>query len=135
MDDLRTMLTIVAKHKAKLLVICFLAIAALLFYPRAHIDSVEVSPDLTYRLEFYRPSLLQYLRHVGMRSPGFVRLYRNFDNHYVGESDVVDFVGGAGIRWNMTTSGQIDVGRDVEFTNVPPVGPGSIVLKIPKPNE
>ncbi|MBI3899488.1 MAG: hypothetical protein HY308_14520 [Gammaproteobacteria bacterium] len=93
MDDIAAVLRIIVKHKGKLLAIGLLLSLWLFAYPRAHLDSVEVSPDRTYRLEFYRPGLLQHFLNREKSSPGFVRLYRNFDNEYFGESDVFDCFG------------------------------------------
>jgi hypothetical protein len=131
MDDLVTVFRIATRHKGKLIAVSLIAGLAVFLYPRARLDYVSVSPDGTYRVEAYSPSLYQWLMNLDMEDPGFVRLYRNFDNHYFGESQVVDFFGGAGIRWNMATSGEVDAGRDIEFRNIPPVAPGGVILDIP----
>ncbi|MBI3897431.1 MAG: hypothetical protein HY308_03935 [Gammaproteobacteria bacterium] len=133
MNDLQTVLKIVAKHKGKLLTISVLVGLAVYFYPRAHVEYVSVSPDRTYRIEMYYPSLFQWLLNRDKQDAGFVRLYRNFDNQYFGESEVVDFFGGAQTMWMMDISGRVRVGRDVVFEGVPPVTAAGEVMKVPNP--
>jgi hypothetical protein len=131
MDDLITVLQIAARHKGKLLGVAGLVVVAIFLYPRAQLQYVSVSPDRTYRIEMYGPSLYQWVLNLDMEDPGFVRLYRNTDNHYFGESPVTDFLGGADVIWNMAHSGNILVGRDVMFKEVPPVTAWGQVLEIP----
>jgi hypothetical protein len=90
-----------------------------------------VSPDRTYRAEVYRPSLFQWLLNLDMEDPGFVRLYRNTDNHYFGESPVADLFKGAEVFWHMAISGRVVVGHDIVFEGIPPMTAWGQELALP----
>ncbi|MBI3898481.1 MAG: hypothetical protein HY308_09320 [Gammaproteobacteria bacterium] len=126
-------MVVLCKHKGKLLIIGLAVCAAVFLYPRSRLESVVASPDGSYRLEYYDVSLLQWLMNRDKADPGFVRLYRNSGNQYMGESEVVDFFLGADPMWLMAQTGEVSVGRDIVFKGVPPVNAVGEVMKVPNP--
>jgi hypothetical protein len=132
-DDLRTIGRTLIRHKGKLLTVLVLAGVLAFLVSGATLEFVSVSPDRTYRLEYYRARHYQRLMHWSMELPSFVRLYRNTDNKYFGESNVADFFGGNGrSMWLIDKAGEVAVGRDISFTGVPPVTASGDVLSIPQ---
>ena len=117
----------VVAHWGKFAAIALLVVCAVV-YPRARLQLVEPSPDNSYRLEHYRPGLafVLYYRHVkGMEDPAFVRLYRNADNEFFGESPVLDFFGGEpDTYWDIERTGEVALGASFVFSGVPPVQGG-----------
>jgi hypothetical protein len=133
MEDLRTLWRILGRHKGKLLVV--LALAGVLFFlvSGAKLEFVSVSPDRTYRLEYYSARHYQRLMNWSMELPSFVRLYRNADNKYFGESTVADFFGGNDRSlWLIDEAGEVAVGRDISFTGIPPITASGDILSVPQ---
>jgi hypothetical protein len=132
MDDLRTILRIIIRRKAIVLTVALIAAVTVFLTSGARLEFVSVSPDRTYRLECYSPRHYQRLLHWRMEEPGFVRLYRNTDNAYFGESVVADFFGGTGESfWLMDKTGEVAVGGSILYKNVPPISPAGEILPIP----
>ena len=132
MDDLRTILRIIIRRKAVVLAVVLIAALAAFLTSGARLEFVSVSPDRTYRLEYYSPRQYQRLLHWRMEEPGFVRLYRNTDNAYFGESVVADFFGGTGESfWLMDKTGEVAVGASILYRSVPPVTASGEVLPVP----
>jgi hypothetical protein len=133
MEDLLTLLRMAIKHKGKLSLVALAVLAVA--YPGRRMEYVSVSPDGSYRLEHYQPALpvyLYYKHFSGMQNPAFVRLYRNMDNRYFGESPIVDYFGGEpDTYWDMKGKGEVAIGGRFVFHGVPPVGPGGQILAIP----
>ncbi|MBI3898186.1 MAG: hypothetical protein HY308_07800 [Gammaproteobacteria bacterium] len=132
MEDLVTVLRIIAKHKGKLLTLGLVVGVVLFLYGGDNLKYAGCSPDDTYRLEYYDARRYQRLLNSEMEAPSFARLYRNFDNKYFGESNVSDFFGGnADTIWNMANTGNVMVGQGILFENIPPVTQDGVVLPIP----
>lgn len=106
----------------KLSVVAALAVITLAAaYPRSELVFVENSPDARHRLEYYHPHLLLgvwFRYRKGMQMPRFVRLYRNSDNAYFGESPVIDVSVGVGTNWLIKQSGEVSVDMQYRFTQV-----------------
>lgn len=85
----------------------------------------ERSPDGDYRVELFTSTRLQSVLHPSMDEPGFVELYNNRSGKLVATGPVVDFFGGANgqVLWLNKNWGQVAVGRDTLFSNVPPLNP------------
>jgi hypothetical protein len=131
-DDLRTILRIIIRRKGVVLTLALIAVLAVFLTGGARMEFVSVSPDRTYRLEYYSPRHYQRLLHWLTEEPGFVRLYRNTDNAYFGESVVANFFGGTGESfWLMEKTGEVAVGGSILYKNVPPVTPAGEILPLP----
>jgi hypothetical protein len=121
-DAIAALLKLAAKYKVRLFVVIALISLAIWLPGGARFEYVDFSPDRTYRVEFYSPKRYQRVLHPTMKMPGFVRLYRNTDNILLAESHVADFFSGdAQVFWLMETTGEVAVGRDIVFKDVPPV--------------
>lgn len=91
-------------------------------YPREELAYVESSPDAAFRLEYYYPHFLKgawYRYGKQMREPMFARLYRNSDNTSFGESPVIDLSFGESTTWVIEQMGEVSLGTQFAFTNVP----------------
>jgi hypothetical protein len=92
-----------------------------------------VSPDETYRLQFYQPARYHHLLNRRMESPGFARLYRNRDPFdLVGESPVVDLNDKGQVFWHQAATGEVAVGMVIVFRNVHPMTPDGEILPLPR---
>jgi hypothetical protein len=133
-DDLRTVWRVIARRKAMLLAAVLIASATGFLATGEKLEFVSVSPDRTYRLEYYTPRRYQRLVHWKMGEPAFVRLYRNIDNAYFGESIVADFIGGTGDPiWLIDKTGEVAIGGAILYQDIPPVTAGGEVLPVPSP--
>lgn len=133
MEDLRIIWRILARYKGQLLTVLALVGVLVFLAGGATLEFVSVSPDRTYRLEYYNARHYQRLMNWSMELPNFVRLYRNTDNKYFGESNVADFFGGNGrSTWLIDKTGEVAVGRDILFTGIPPVTASGDALPIPQ---
>jgi hypothetical protein len=131
-EDLRTILRIILRRKAFALSTVLIATLGAYFAGGAKLQFVTVSPDRMYRLEYYTPRRYQRLVYFQMELPRFVRLYRNTDNAYFGESIVADLFGGTGEAfWLIDKTGEVSVGGSIRYTNVPPVTAAGEILPIP----
>lgn len=111
----------IKRHRWKMLALV-IAIALIALYPREKLDFVVSSPDASYRLEVYDPHWLlgMWLYHVkGVESPAIVRLVRNSDGAYLGESPVIDLAYGERPTWLIEEEGVVSLGTQYQFTNIP----------------
>jgi hypothetical protein len=135
MEDLRTLARIAWKRKWLLLVLGFVSVVALWLFDGGRLTYIVVSPDQTYRLEFYDPPRYHDLLDETMESPGFVRLRRNTEPYdLIGESPVVDFFSNGEVFWSQGRTGDVLVGTAVRFRNVHPMTPGGDILPLPHQN-
>lgn len=135
MEDLRTLLRIAWKRKWLLVASSLVLTAVHWLFDGGRLTFIEVSPDQTYRIEFYDPPRYHGLLEETMESPGFVRLRRNtepFD--LIGESPVVDFFSNGKVYWDQARTGEVWVGMGVRFRNVHPMTPTGDILPLPRQN-
>jgi hypothetical protein len=126
--DLRALARIAWRRKWLLLLLC----AAFALTRGERRTYVKVSPDETYRLEFFTPSVYQRLLHLGMESPGRVRLYRNRDPYdLVRETGVVELEDHGPVSWLQAEYGRVAVGTGVVFRGVHPMSPVGDILPLP----
>lgn len=131
MKDLITILSILRRHAGKLAAILALFLAVFGVTRVGPLKFVEVSPDDSYRIEYYAPSIYQHLT-SDAQFPMVLRLYRNTDNEFMGDSGPVDLSSGSGTLWVMKMSGQVLIGTDYIFEGVPPISPAGDILDYPK---
>lgn len=133
MEDLRTLARIAWKRKWLLLVLGFVSVVALWLAGGERQTYAVVSPDETYRLEFYEPARYHRFIDRKMESPGFARLYRNRDPFdLVGESPVVDLNDKGQVFWHQAQTGEVAVGMVIVFRNVNPMTPDGEILPLPR---
>jgi hypothetical protein len=133
MEDVRTLLRIAWKRKWLLIAFLLVLAPVLWLFDGGRLTFNVVSPDQTYRLEFYDPPRYHGLLEETMESPGFVRLRRNtepFD--LIGESPVVDFFSNGEVFWDQARTGEVWVGMVVRFRNVHPMTPSGDILPLPR---
>lgn len=128
MNDLIMILTILRRHTGKLMTLLVLFAVVVLITREGPLEFVAVSPDDSYRIEYYTPSLYQSWA-SGIYDPSIMRLYRNTDNEFMGESGVVDLSSGPKVLWATERSNTVLVGTIHSFENVPPVSPAGIILE------
>lgn len=131
MNDLITILTILRRHAGKLVSILVLFLAVFWVTSVGPLKFVEVSPDDSYRIEYYSPSIYQHLT-SDAQFPMVLRLYRNTDNEFMGDSGPVDLSSGSRTLWAMEMSGEVLIGTDYIFEDVPPISPAGDILDYPK---
>lgn len=127
MNDLITILRVLRRHVGKLVTFFILIALVAVVAREGPLEYVAVSPDDSYRIEHYTPSLYQSWA-SGIYDPTIMRLYRNTDNEFMGESGVVDLSSGPKTLWSMERSGEVIVGTIHVFENVPPVSPEGIIF-------
>lgn len=85
-----------------------------------NLDYVSTSPKYEkYRLEIHAAKRYQALLNRGMADPGYVLLYDNTQNQLLQQSDIVDLMGNAEVRWNLDALGEVSVGMDVRWKLAP----------------
>ncbi|MBL8507169.1 MAG: hypothetical protein JNM11_01810 [Chitinimonas sp.] len=66
------------------------------------LDYVSTSPKYEkYRLEIHAAKRYQALLNRGTADPGYVLLYDNTQNQLLQQSDIVDLMGNAEVRWSL----------------------------------
>jgi len=132
MEDLRTAARIAWKRKW-LLIPSLLVLATVLWLFDGGRLTYVVSPDQTYRLQFYEPARYHRLLNRRMETPGFARLYRNRDPFdLVDESPVVDLNDKGQVFWHQARNGEVAVGMVIVFRNVHPMTPDGEILPLPR---
>lgn len=131
MNDLIMILSILRRHVGKLVIFIVLLTIVIVGTREGPIEYVTVSPDDSYRIEYYAPSIYQRLT-TEAHDPAILRLYRNVDNEFMGDSGVVDLFSGSSTLWAMERSGSVIVGTTYIFDDVPPVSPAGDILDYPK---
>jgi len=128
-----TLARIAWKRRWLLLVSGLMSSAALWLAGGERRTYVVVSPDETYRLEFFQPARYHHFLTREMESPGFARLYRNRDPFdLVGESPVVDLDDKGQVFWHQAVNGEVAVGMAIVFRGVNPMTPDGEILPVPR---
>lgn len=132
-EELRRPAGIIRKRRWFLLVLGLLLAIVLLLVGGERPTYAVVSPDETYRLQFYEPARYHHLRDRHMESPGFARLYRNRDPFdLVGESPVVDLYDKGQVFWHQAETGEVAVGMVIVFRKVNPMTRDGEILPLPR---
>ncbi|WP_026432836.1 hypothetical protein [Paracidovorax oryzae] len=89
---------------------------------RSTLFTIDNSPHDVYRLETYHASPWQRIVHYDQKYPAIFRLYRVEPRELLGESEVVDLIGGGDVSWHLDPPVQFNTvyAGSVMFENIPP---------------
>jgi hypothetical protein len=92
-----------------------------------------LSPDQSYRLDYYQASIFQEIWNRNMVSPYTIYLYNNIQNTFIGKTPLLDIEGGNSPVW-LLSKGRVSImaaNGYVIFENIPDIKQKATTLPLP----